>query len=194
MFFYKLCKDYSYKDVKYAEGTNWEAIVCPNDKGHQRSGNRIGQLRIEIRDKKLSDFLTTFLSEWIVTDAVADILKQNGVSGYKLKPVEVCNMELPCKLWEFIVTGVGGDAHSNSGIYLKHQCKYCKHKRYSAFENGIIVDEENWDGSDIFTVTGYPRYLLVTEKVKSIIESNRFTGVLFTASHELKWPEGVVKP
>ena len=122
------------------------------------------------------------------------IFKENNITGYKTKPVEICNNQLPYKLWEFIVTGNGGEAHKDSGIYLKEKCDYCDLKIYSAFENGIIVDENNWDGSDIFTVTGYSRYYLITEKVKDLIIKHKLKGVILTPSHELKWPEGVIKP
>ena len=194
MVFYELCKDFKYKDVKYAKGTDWEGIVCPKYKSHQRPSDRIGELRIDITTKKISDFLTTFLSEWIVSDKVVDIFTNSNVTGYELKAVKIRNMELPYNLWEFIVTGKGGDAHPDSGIYLKKECKHCNMKIYSAYENGIIVNESNWEGKDIFTVTGYPRYILVTEKVKDIVEKNKLTGALFVPSHELKWPEGVIKP
>jgi len=194
MIFYDLGKDYKYKDVEHAKGTDWEGIICPVNKGHQRAGNRIGPLRINIKSKKLSDFLTTFLSDWIITDKVSEIFKSTGITGYELRSVIVCNMNLPFSLWELIVTGKGGDAHPDSGIYIKKYCEYCNFKRYSAYENGIIVDENNWDGKDILTVTGYPGHVLVTERVRNIIEENKLTGVLFTPSNELKWPEGVIKP
>jgi hypothetical protein len=65
---------------------------------------------------------------------------------------------------------------------------------YSAYENGIIVDSNNWDGSDIFTVTGYNRYILITERLKKIIEDNKLTGAQIIPVRELIWPKGVIKP
>jgi len=192
--FYEMSNDSKFKDVKYAKGTDWEGIVCPKNDGHRRAGNRIGQLKIEIKTKKIGDFLNTFLSEWLISDKVAEIFNDCGFTGYELKPVSVCNMELPHKLWEFVVCGKGGGSNPASGIYLKSECPYCHHKVYSAFENGIIVDENNWDGSDFFTITGYRRYILVTERVKNVVEENQLKGVKFIPSHELIWPSGVIKP
>jgi hypothetical protein len=194
MEFYKLDKDFKYKDVEYAKGTDWEGIICSKYKGHQRAGQRIGNLRINIKSKKRSDFLTTFLSEWIITDKVASIFQENTIKGYELQPVEISNETLSYGLWELVVTGSGGDAHPDSGIHLKSRCKYCNHEVYSAFENGIIVDSNNWDGSDIFIVTGYKRYILITERLKKIIEDNKLTGAQIIPARELIWPKGVIKP
>lgn len=194
MTFYCIDRDEKYKDVQYAEGTDWEGIVCPRYDGHQRAGKRIGHMRVNIKSKKVADFLWTFLSEGIINEKVARKLAQNNVTGYSLQEVEVLNMDLiDTSLWQFIVTGQGGDAHKDSGIYLKESCPYCNHKKYSAFENGIIVDENNWDGSDIFTVNGYSRHILVTKRVKTLLEENRFTGIKLIPSEELKWP-AIPKP
>ncbi len=58
----------------------------------------------------------------------------------------------------------------------------------------IIVDENNWDGSDIFTITGYPRYYLISERLKELIKKHKLTGVKLIPTYELKWPDGVIKP
>jgi len=194
MVFYDAHTDENYKDVEYAEGTDWVGIICPKFEGHQRAGNRIGPMKINLRNKNKGDFLWTFLSESIISDKVANIFKENKLTGYELKEVELQNMSSHLKLWELIIIGKGGEAHKDSGIHLKEYCEYCGKKKYSAYENGIIVDLNNWDRSDLFTVVGYPRHILVTEKVRNMVIKNKFTGIKFTPSHELKWPQGVIKP
>lgn len=191
--FYQLCSNYdNYNDVEYAEGTDWEAIRCPEHEDHQRAGRRIGKLKINIIGKKKRDFYWTFLSECVINDKTLNILKENNITGFNIKSVESSNNQL--KLWELIVIGSGGEAHKNSGIYLKELCENCHLKIYSAFENGIIVDDNNWDGSDIFTIVGYPRYLLISEKLKSLILKYKLKGVVLIPSNNLKWPEFVIKP
>lgn len=195
MIFYDMQKNYKFDDVDYENNTDWESIICSECDGHQRAGKRIGKLKIEITGKNKSDFFwTSLLSELIITDKVATIFKENNVTGYDLKEVEVCNMDYPFKLWEFVVIGNGGKAHIDSGIKLKYNCKSCGLKRYSAYENGIIVDEKNWDGSNFFTVEGYSKHILVTENIKELVKKHRLKGVNFIPSHELIWPEGVIKP
>jgi len=193
MLFYVLKRDDKNKWIDYDKSTDWESIKCPKYDGHQRAGKRIGQLKVNINSTKALDFYWTFLGECVINDKVANILHDNKITGFELQEVGICNSYLPYKLWELCVTGNGGDAHEYSGIFLKSKCEFCGYETYSSYENGIIVDENNWDKSDIFTITGYSRRILVTEKVKKLIEKNNLTGVTIMPSHELKWLEGVIK-
>jgi hypothetical protein len=103
MKFFDLSNDDRFKDVEYAKGTDWEGIVCPINEGHQRAGKRIGDLKINVIDKKASDFFWTFFSECIITDKTANLFKDAGFTGFRLKPVHVCNKSVFPVLWEFIV-------------------------------------------------------------------------------------------
>jgi hypothetical protein len=98
------------------------------------------------------------------------------------------------KLWEFVVTGKGGLAHRASGIVELQRCEVCGLVRYSAFERGILVDESTYDGSDFFTVSEYPKYVLVSGRAKAIVEEARLTNVKFIESSNLEWPKGISKP
>jgi hypothetical protein len=194
MVFYIIDYNYKYKEIELAEGTEWVGIKCPVYDGHQRAGDRIGDLKINLNTEKATDFMQTFFTEWILNDRAVEILRDNNITGFETRPVEVCNKELSYHFWELIVKGNGGEAHPDSGIYLKEECPYCNLKVYSAYENGIIINVDNWDKSDIFTITGYPGRVIVTEKVKILVEENRLTGMQFIPSHELVWSEYVVKP
>src|SRR5882757_8475704 len=99
MLFYDLDRDDKYEDVEYADGTDWESIICPRYDGHQRAGNRIGQMKIELQSKQSGDFLWTFLSERLITDRVAAIFKENSITGYQLKKAEVVNAFLSQQIW-----------------------------------------------------------------------------------------------
>ena len=94
--------------------------------------------------------------------------------------------DLP-KLWEIKVTGKGGDADPKSGIKLipESVCEACGLKDYTKFTDGIIVDENNWDGSDFFTVNGYPMFFLVTERVKDFIIKKQYTNCIIVKSRDL---------
>ena len=188
MTFYHISYDPKLKDVQYSEGTDWETIICPKYSGHQRAGNRIGLMKIDLKFGKTGDFLWTFLSECLIKNEIAVIFQTNNITGYELKKAAIATGNQIKDLWELVVVGQGGDASQDSGIYLKEHCNYCGLKRYSAFEKGILVAKKNWDGSDIFTINGYQRYILVTEKVKELIEKNRFSGIKITPSDKLKWP------
>jgi hypothetical protein len=177
MSFFRLKYTDKYKDVDYAEGTDWEGIKCPVYDGHQRAGKRIGDLRIEITSKKINDFMWTFFSELIINDKVVQLFKENDIQGYELQPVEVVNMELPYKFWEVIITGSAGIAPEKSGMKLERTCEYCGSQRYSELkEPKYLVDQNQWDGSDIFKVLP-TAYIFVTGKVVDLIKKEKLTGV-----------------
>jgi hypothetical protein len=193
MIFCKMNRDDQYPSVWYNDRVDhFDTVICPRHPEHRRAPRNDRALSIEIKKNKLGDFVPTVYGDWLITDTLAYIFKKNNLTGYKLRPVDVCNRELPFKLWELMVVGKGGDAHPDSGITLAYHCEHCGRKKYYAFKNstGIIVDENNWDGSDFFTVTAYPKYVFVTEKVKGIIEKNRLKGVVLIPSTELRREEG----
>ena len=199
MIFYEIY-DAGKSCVDYGEGNDWEGIVCSVDEGHRRAGRRITELRLELISSNIVDFSWTILSDIVVTERVVQVFEEAGLTGYELKPTKIVSVAKRVKIksypkfWELIVTGQGGHAHPDSGIALKFKCDTCGLVRYSAYEHGIIVDETQWDGSDLFTVIEYPKHILVTERVKNIIESHKLTNVKFLRSNEVKWPEGVIKP
>lgn len=182
------------------EGNDWEGIVCPKEPGHQRAGRRITDLHIDIMSKKVVDFSTTFLSDIVISDNALKILEAAGLTGFRVKPTHIhkypkgLDPSTVPKFWEFVAIGEGGLSHPESGIVLRHKCDACGLVRYSAYEHGIVVNEATYDGSDFFTVTEYPRHVLVTERAKKVIEGNGLTNVRFIESTKLVWPDGVIKP
>ncbi|MBI4671690.1 MAG: hypothetical protein HY741_08500 [Chloroflexi bacterium] len=171
-----------------------ETLRCPVYPGHQRAGRRIGNLSIALPSEKISDFVWTWYSDCLITDKVLRVFHDAGLSGFTVSPVEVkpetedgMNIHNLPVLWELVVTGQGGNAHPQSGIHLICECPHCKMKVYSSFKNGIIVDEHSWDGSDFFTVTGYPNFRLVTERVKDLIVEHGLTNCALVPSQNLVW-------
>jgi hypothetical protein len=140
------------------------------------------------------------LSDVVITDHALGVLRGAGLTGFEVRPVKIAGLpsgvrkpDLP-RLWEFVVTGEGGLAHKASGIVEILKCDGCGLVRYSAFEHGILVDELTYDGSDFFTVTEYPKYVLVSARAKAAIEQARLSNVRLVDSSQLEWPKGVVKP
>lgn len=191
--------DQGHSCVDYAIGNDWEGIKCPENDGHQRAGKRITPLTLKLTSKKAVDFSWTTMANLVISEKALEILKMAGLKGFRVEPVKLIPPKKLEKLrsvsfWEFIPTGSGGYSHPDSGISLKVDCKACGLQIYTAFENGIIVDEKKWDKSDFFTVVEYPGVILCSEKAKKVIEENKLTNVGFVPSNELKWPEGVIKP
>jgi len=197
--FYRLdCKTPRF--VELSEGNDWEGIVCPINEGHQRAGCRITQLHIDIVSRRIADFSTTILPYVVITDHALQVLTSAKLTGFRVEPVVVHNypkgmdQNTAPKLWEFVVTGDGGFAAAASEIKVKEHCNYCGLTRYTAYDHGIKVDENTYDGSDFFIIKEYPTHILVNMKAKSVIECSNLSGCTFIESTKLRWPEGVVKP
>lgn len=191
-----------FEPAEWSDYVDTEQVICPINPGHCRSGNRIGDLTIILPSPRIGDFTWTWLSECLLTERVLSLFRENGLIGFEVRPVTIekvkrirkgSEVSIPT-LWELVVVGRGGDACPESGIRVIKTCEACGLVRYSSYRNGIIVDEEQWDGSDFFTINGYPRQILVTERVKDLIAANQLTNCVLIPSHEMRWPEGVVRP
>jgi len=193
--FFELEKDRKYHDVLYVNNDKHNpffTVKCPVHDGHQRANRDINtQLCVDIKKQKIGDFVSTVFSDWLITDRVAEILQTHCLTGYRLQPVNVCNNKMDLNLWELIITGSAGKAHPNAGISIRNYCEYCGATSYTPIKKGvgIIINEADWDGSDFFTITEYRKFVLVTEKVKKVIEENNVKGVLFASLSEIGWEE-----
>jgi hypothetical protein len=213
--FYKLQQPYSDEEYLIYGQPNWEkrfgraswtdevvseTIQCPVYPGHQRAGRRIGNLVITLPSEGVGDFVWTWYSDCLITDKVLQLFQRADFAGFTVNPVVVKpktekgkKMTIVPVLWELIVTGQGGNAHPDSGIRLIYTCPHCGLAKYSSFRNGIIIDELAWDGSDFFTVTGY-QFILITERVKSLIIRHNLANCALIPCPDLVWKAGIVKP
>ncbi len=182
---------YGATDVK---DIDYESITCTLVPGHRRAGARIGDLHLLI-SKDIGDFIWTYMSECVVTDTVARLMTQEKLTGFRLRDASLVTSgrsimknanSLP-KVWELEVQGKGGDADPESGIRLLYVCPECGYTAYSSFQRGIIVDESQWDRTDVFTVNGYRRHIIITERVKDLIIRNRLTNCAIFRSQDLRW-------
>lgn len=157
-------------------------------------------LAIILPSPKIGDFVWTWYSDCIVTEDTLSLFRQEVFTGFEARPVIVEKIKglsgkrreeatIP-PLWELLIQGKGGDAAPESGIYPLYEIEDSGRFSYSSFRNGIVVEEGNWDGSDFFTVTGYPNFILVTERVKELIIGHRLTNCALIPSHKLKWGLG----
>jgi hypothetical protein len=160
-------------------------------------------LAIVLPTSKTGDFVWTWYSECIVPDKTLALFKEANFTGYETRPVIIEKVkglkrkhreEAPIpQLWELLIRGKGGDAAPESGIapYQYEDSSGVVHSGYTSYRNGIIVDETNWDGSDFFTVNGYPKFLLVTDRVKEFIMDRQLTNCALIPSDKLRWGSGV---
>lgn len=194
--------DDRYGRAEWSDVVKTNRIICPVNPGHQRSAGRVGDLVIHLPSTRVGDFMWTWQSECLVTDRVLTLFREAKLTGFEPRPVIVEKVKRVRKgsevsipiLWEFAVVGKGGDAHPESGITIIETCEACNLKQYSSYRNGILVNTEQWDGSDFFTVNGYQMLYLVTERVKNLIIANQLTNCALIPAHKMRWPEIVVRP
>lgn len=188
--------------AEWADSVKLEQIVCPVNPNHRRAGKRLTDLTIILPSPRVGDFMWTWPADCLITDRVLELFRQAELTGFEVKPVVVEKVkrlgkrrleEIPA-LWELVVTGKGGNARPESGIRVIYRCEACGMVRYSSYQNGILVDEAQWDGSDFFTVNGYPKHILVTERVKDLIIAHRLTNCVLIPAEKLRWPETMMRP
>lgn len=75
-----------------------------------------------------------------------------------------------------------------------NHCEACGLIEYSSYKRGLVIDEAEWDGSDIVTTIEYPARIIVTERVQDLIVSNDLKPCSLTPSKALQWPKGVIRP
>ncbi len=200
MTFYRLIVDSEESFTELGEGNDWEGVVCPKHPGHQRAGRRITPLHLDIVRSTPTDFSRTMFGDIVISDNARAVMDSEGLTGFDVHPTVIVSSpsrfeyRSSPRLWELAVSGSAGNAHRRSGIVCREKCDACGLVTFSAFENGIIVDESTYDGSDFFSVTEYPRYILVSERAKEVLEGHRLSNVRFVDSSELHWPQGVIRP
>lgn len=157
-------------------------------------------LAIILPSPKIGDFVWTWYSDCVVPERTLLLFRQAGFTGFEARPVTVEKIKRLSRksrdevsiapLWELLIQGKGGDSAPESGIYPLYEIEESGRFSYSSFRNGIILDENNWDGSDFFTVNGYPKYILITERVKELIIGHQLTNCALIPSHKLEWGSG----
>lgn len=202
MRFYYMCNGDKFKNAWWSDDMDFEgSILCSKYPSHQRPGRRKNPLRIKFESSKIGDFIWTWYSECVITENIANLFKEAGFTGYRLEPLIVTGVKggdissLP-KMWEFKVTGKGGNICKLNQIKIKKECECCKHIVYSDFKRGLHLDESLIDGSDFFTVWPLPMFIITTEKVKNFIEKNEISNVKLIPLEDLEGEgeEGSLSP
>jgi hypothetical protein len=174
--------------AEWDEDVELEQITCPLREGHQRPGRRTGSLRVVLPSARVDDLVSTWYSEWLVQSQVLERLRERGFTGFQALAVGVGGIRskrgetLPIseqepQLWELSVTGWGGEAPAESGIQMTYYCEGCGHTRYSDCAHPEhLVDVDQWDRSDFFTVWPLPKFVLVTDRVADLIREEGYSG------------------
>lgn len=173
-----------------------EPITCPTNATHQHGGKRLTDLSVVLQDGELADFVWTWYGECLLQDRTLGLLRSNGFTGFEVKPVKArfkTSTECPPKLWELVLTGWAGIAKPESGIRLDESksCPVCGHLHYTGLLNPRhLIDENKWDGSDIFMVWPMPKYIFITWQVRHTLGEHKLKGLRLTRVSELEPTDG----
>jgi hypothetical protein len=115
--------------AKESPAAQYETIVCPADKGHQRGGRRIGNLSLILDPLGVKDFTWTWLSDILVPRRILDVFEKHRVTGFEAAPADTSYPPTvkarPPELFELVVTGWGGWAAPAAGVELVESCPAC---------------------------------------------------------------------
>jgi hypothetical protein len=150
----------------------------------------------------VGDFVWTWYSECLVTQKVLYAFRGNDLTGYVVRPLAHVRFKRESKrkktdvptLWELEVFGDGGPPSKDSGSIRLTEPDDIGISKYSSWKSGLLVDEQAWDGSDFFTLDGWRRYIIVSERVKDLIVREHFSNCALVPVENIRWPSTSITP
>jgi hypothetical protein len=169
--------------------------VCQIDPGHNGAGARVGNLHLLIADNVLQDFMWTSYGNCLIEEKTRLLFLAEGFTGLQTAPVHL-RYEPPSErplpiLHELKLTGWGGVARPESGVRIIRNCATCGLLEYSPFTNGeLILDQNQWEGTDFFMVWPMPLYVFITDRVATFIRAKGLSGAEILELRKMRLPRG----
>lgn len=190
------------KLAEWSSAVEQESVVCPAHPEHRRAGRRLGRLRVTVPQTNRDDVVWTWHGDCLISESVLTLLRREGITGYTVEEAEVRTKSLGDKwpaphLWELSVTGWGGIAPPGSGITLdpRRSCEACQMLVYSGLTTPeSLLNEQEWDGSDIFIIWPLPRYIFVSDRVARLLMAQEITGIQLTRLADLPQTSAILSP
>ncbi|MBE3088227.1 MAG: hypothetical protein IMZ71_03820 [Chloroflexi bacterium] len=176
---------------------DYEGIKCPVNPEHQRAGRRIGALEVVFRGQLRSDFLWTWHSQPMLIERAVSVFEKSDLTGYRLDPVTIFSnrskreVRDDIRLFELVAIGKPVPTDPLSGVRELFSCESCGLRKYSSYTNGLLLREEEWDGSDVFTVREYWKHIIVSERARSVIEEAALTNCALVRTRDVSWGKTV---
>lgn len=89
--------------------------------------------------------------------------KQDGIT----EVVRQCQEDF--RYEAFWAAGSGGSIADSSNVHLVKKCDACGWEEWSLPEEGVFIDEAQWDGSDFFQVKELPGPVFMTERAVGVL-------------------------
>jgi uncharacterized C2H2 Zn-finger protein len=157
---------------------------------------RLSDLRVYFKGKKFADYYS--VSNYnIVSPKLQSILIVNGITGFRLKNIDIegwydrignsvkINYD---GLKEIDVIGTCGYLRHKDGRIVE-KCNECGTINYKKEHevNGLSVNPDEWDKSDMFHFKNWDGVIIITENVKNILEKNKLEDVNFLNIKDFKF-------
>lgn len=190
------------KLAEWAPTVGRETVICPRFADHRRPGRRRGKLSVNVPRSNVDDIVWTWYGDCLITEAVVDALRVEGISGYVTKDADATfapssGGNAVRRLWELVPTGWGGVAAPGSGVEFDRarSCSVCGMLVYTGMTcPAALFDRNQWDGSDIFIVWPLPRSLIVSDRMAKLLRSREVTGVTLTHLEDLPPTSPILSP
>lgn len=140
-------------------------------------------LKIEIEGRKKGNYYCA-RGHFFIDSKLEEVLVENKITGFYTKEIEGDNAE---NIKEMVIVGSGGFLRNKKGRMLK-KCENCNKvaEKYDELI-GIVVLEEDWDGTDIFLIENFKGVPVVTQKVKELFEANKIKNAIFVPIEEYEF-------
>lgn len=149
------------------------------------------KLKLHFEGKRMGDYYYTHTCN-LISKRMLQLLKDNGITGFVEKEIECTRwydrhgnkLDMDFEYVELEVTGRGGDLLDIDGEKVK-KCPECNNLDWDSLEEveGLSIGEE-WDGSDIFYFDDWKGAVIVTQRVKELLESEGMKNIDFTKLSE----------
>ena len=125
---------------------------------------------------------------FLVSDRVVRAFKEQGVTGYnsaiRVQIYRLHNDDLIEDTHSYYLLDINGSIDFDlkaMSLKKKNMCAACGQFDWSRQRLSIIktiLDIDTWDNSDLCRIASFPGYIVCSDKVKSIVEENGFTGIV----------------
>ena len=137
---------------------------------------------------------------FIVSERVLETFVKHEITGYdQAKKVTVYRekhgmlSKQECSYYSLNITGNIDLNLKSMSLKRKHYCPRCDQFDWNIQRLHILkssFDMDTWDGSDLCRVASFPRHIICSKKIKSIIEEYKFKGVYCLEEDSIFKPRG----
>ncbi len=135
------------------------------------------------------DFLGTNSAHvYVASERVLNLLREHGLSGYCTYDVQVSGSKIELPRY-YGLTAVGRGVHillKESGAELSSERRPDGTRRIMGVKR-LVLDENQWDGSDFFYPEELPGMILVTERVKDLFKKEKVRNCKLTPIEEVSF-------